>query len=151
MSLYTRLFGENEDAVALLGMLSLTRNEFQRYRDVYLNKEGTKIIVLTRLGGGNRKEYKQVFKNMKKHPYYIKNYDDKFDKTYAFFEFKVPEKYEHTCKAIAPKEERLSLKEMFEKEIEESKIPGSEASKRADAIAEEFFRAMESGNPFIGL
>lgn len=151
MSLYARLFGENEDATALLGMLSLTRRDFERYRDVYLNKEGTKITVVARLGGKNRRDYKQVFKNMKKHPNYIKNYDDKFDNTYSYFEFKIPEKYQYTCKTIAPKEDRMSVGDMFKKEVAEAKIPGSEASKRADAIAEEIFRAMESGNPFIEL
>ena len=121
MSLYNKLFGENEDATALLGMLSLTRKDFERYRDVYLNKKGTKMIVLTRIGGGNRKDYKDVFKNIKKHPEYIKNYDDKFDKTYAYFEFDVPEKYKYTCKSIAPKEDRLSVGDMFKKRSRRSK------------------------------
>lgn len=51
MSLYNRLFQENEDATALLGMISCTRDMFQRYRDVFLNVEGNVITVLTRLGG----------------------------------------------------------------------------------------------------
>ena len=151
MSLYNKLFGENEDAIALLGMLSLTKQDFERYRDVYLNKEGTKIIVLTRVGGDNRKDYKDVFKNMKKHPNYIKNYDDKFDKTYAYFEFDVPEKYQYTCKSIAPKEDRLSVGDMFKKEYKQMKIPGTEAYKRAEKIAQEITEAIESGNNIINL
>lgn len=51
MSLYNMLFGENPDAMALLGMLELTRKVFGRYRDVYLNKDGTKITVISRIGG----------------------------------------------------------------------------------------------------
>ena len=151
MSLYNRLFGENEDAVALLGMINLTRNKFVRYRDVYLNKEGTKIIVLTRLGGANREDYFEIIENVKANPYYIKDYDDEFDNTYAYFEFKVPEKYADTCKKIAPKEDRLNVGDMFKKEVEEAKIPGSGASKRADAIAEEIFKAMEGGLSIIDL
>lgn len=151
MSLYARLFGENADAVALLGMLSLTRKEFERYRDAYLNKEGTKITIITRLGGENRKEYKQVFKNMKKHPNYIKNYDDKFDNTYAYFEFSVPEKYAYTCKSIAPKEDRPSVGDMFKKESEEARIPGTAAYKRAEEIAIEIMRSIENGNHIIEL
>lgn len=151
MSLYNKLFGENEDATALLGMLSLTRQEFERYRDVYLNKKGTKIIVLTRIGGDNRKDYKDVFKNIKKHPYYIKNYDDKFDKTYAYFEFNVPEKYQYTCKTIAPKEERLSVGDMFKKELAEAQIPGTEAYKRAEKIMEEIVENIKRGNTIIEL
>ena len=151
MSLYNTLFGENEDATALLGMLSLRRQDFERYRDVYLNKKGTKIIVLTRIGGGNRSDYKNVFKNIKKHPDYIKNYDDKFDKTYAYFEFNVPEKYKHTCKTIAPKEDRLSVGDMFKKEAEESQIPGTDAYKRADKIAEKIIEDIKKGNHIIEL
>ena len=48
MSLYNRLFGENPDAMALLGMIGTTRNDFKRYRDVNLNKDGNIIIVTTR-------------------------------------------------------------------------------------------------------
>lgn len=151
MSLYNKLFGENEDATALLGMLSLTRQDFERYRDVYLNKKGTKIIVLTRIGGDNRKDYKDVFKNIKKHPEYIKSYDDKFDKTYAYFEFNVPEKYKHTCKSIAPKEDRLSVGDMFKKESEEAQIPGTEAYKRAEKIMEEIVENIKKGNTIIEL
>lgn len=92
MSLYNKLFDENKDAMALLGMIELTRNDFQRYRDVWLNKEGTIITVFTRLGGNNRKEYKQVFENIRKNPYYVQDFDDNFDETYAYIRFKVPEK-----------------------------------------------------------
>ena len=45
MSLYNRLFQENEDATALLGMISCTREMFQRYRDVHLNTEGDTITI----------------------------------------------------------------------------------------------------------
>lgn len=151
MSLYNILFSENEEATALLGMIGVTREDFQRYRDVNLNPEGNVITVLTRIGGGNRRDYKDVFKIMKKNPNYIKNYDDGFDKTYAYFEFKVPEKYKQACKMMAPKERQLTLKEMFDKEIEESKIPGSEASKRMDKIVESILGSIENGNHFISL
>lgn len=149
MSLYNRLFKENEDAVPLLGMINCTRNDFQRYRDVYLNKEGTVITVVTRLGGPNRKDYKQVFNNMMKHELYIQSYDDDFDSTYAYFEFKVPEKYAATCKLMAPKVDRLSVGEMFKKECEEMNVPGSPAFKRAEALAKEIFENLsgESDGP----
>ena len=151
MSLYNKLFGENKDAMALLGMIDLTRNDFQRYRDIWLNKSGTIITVLARIGGNNRKDYKQVFSNVRKNKWFVKDFDDDFDDTYAYFQFKIPEKYQHTCKLIAPKEERLSLKEMFEKETNEAKIPGTEAYKRMIEIADEIMKNIEDGNPFIGL
>lgn len=139
MSLYNKLFGENEDAVPLLGMINCTRNDFQRYRDVYLNKEGTRITVVTRIGGENKKEYKQVYHNMLRNDFYIRDYEDKYDKTYAYFEFKVPEKYAATCKLMAPKVDRLSVGDMFKKECAEMSIPGSEAFKRAERLAKEIF------------
>ena len=145
MSLYNRLFQENKDAAALLGMISCTRDMFQRYRDVFLNVEGNVITVLTRLGGCNRKDYQEVFDAMKCSPYYIRDYDDVFDETYCYFDFSVPEKYKKTCKMMAPKENRPSIKELFEKEIAESKIPGSDAEKRMDQIAASIFGALEAG------
>ena len=151
MSLYTKLFGENTDAVALLGMLSLTRNSFGRYRDVYLNKEGTIITVTARIGGGNAEDYDYVFNDIRQHSQYIKDYEDDFDETYAYFEFSVPEKYKQACKMMAPAEDRLSVGDMFHKEIEEANNPNSEAAKRMDKIAKEIINAIDNGNPFIAL
>ena len=154
MSLYNRLFGENENAMPLLGMINTTRTQFQRYRDVFLNKEGTIITVLTRLGGGNRSDYEEVFKKMRANDYYIKDYDDDYDSTYCYFEFKVPEHYLEVCKKLAPTEDRLSIKEMFDKEVEEAQIPGSAASKRMDEIGKMIADALENdkGNiHFLGL
>lgn len=149
MSLYNKLFDENKDAMALLGMIELTRNDFQRYRDIWLNKEGTIITVFTRLGGNNRKEYKQVFKNIRKNPYYVKDFDDNFDETYAYFQFKVPEKYLYTCKKIAPKEEMPSFEQRFEKQLKEMNIPGTDAYKRAEEVANIIINNIENGNSFI--
>lgn len=151
MSLYTQLFGENKDAVPLLGMLGLTRSAFERYRDVYLNKYGTKIIVLTRIGGNNAEDYQEVYTTMKAHPYFIKAYDDDFDETYAYFEFSVPEKYKEACKMMAPKEDRPGVHELFTKELEEANKPGTEASKRMESIAKQIIDGINSGKPFIGL
>ena len=64
MSLYNRLFGENPDATILLGMLGLTRHSFGRYRDCFLNQSGNAITVITRIGGGNKPDYEDVYKNM---------------------------------------------------------------------------------------
>ena len=151
MSLYTKLFGENKDAVALLGMLSLTRNSFGRYRDVYLNKAGDIITVLTRIGGGNAKEFAYVYNTLKEHSHYIRDYEDDFDETYAYFEFNVPTKYKQACRMMAPAEDRLSVGDMFHEEIEEASNPNSEAAKRMDKIAKEIMNAIDSGNTFISL
>ena len=151
MSLYNKLFGENENAMALLGMIELTRNDFQRYRDVYLNKSATIITVLARIGGDNRKNFKQVFISIRKNKWYIRDFDDNFDNTYTYIQFKIPEKYQYTCKMIAPKEEELTVGEKFKKEVEEADIPETDAYKRMDAIAKQIMGEIEKGNHFIEL
>ena len=151
MSLYNKLFGENENAMALLGIIELTRNDFQRYRDVYLNKSATIITVLARIGGDNRKNFKQVFINIRKNKWYIRDFDDNFDNTYTYIQFKIPEKYQYTCKMIAPKEEELTVGEKFKKEVEEADIPGTDAYKRMDEIAKQIMGEIEKGNHFIEL
>jgi hypothetical protein len=65
-----------------------------RFRDIYFeNQDGSapKIILYTRNGGGNRDYYHWVFELLEKHPLYIQDYDDDFDCTYAYIEFKAPE------------------------------------------------------------
>lgn len=93
MSLYNALFGTNSASEALLHMLGKTMADFGRFRDAYLNEDGSKIIVYTRCGGGNREAYQDVFDEMMEHPNYITSYDDDFDCTYAYFEFSVPAEY----------------------------------------------------------
>ena len=151
MSLYNKIFGENEDATALLGMINCTRDEFMRYRDVELVKKGTRIRVITRIGGDNRKDYRQVFNDMRRNPLYVRNYDDDFDNTYCYFEFNIPDKYKHACETMAPKEEPISVGMKFQKEVEESNDPNSAAAKRMQAIADEIFGRMENGEHLIGL
>lgn len=151
MSLYNKLFGENEEAPAILGFAGLTRGMFMRYRDCYLNPEGTVVTVITRIGGGNRKEYRQAHTDIKRHPNYICDYDDAFDDTYCYFEFKVDDKFLETAKKIAPKEQHISVGDMFKKEVEEANIPGSPAAKRQEEIAESIFRAIENGDHFLSL
>lgn len=62
-----------------------------RFRDIYFENEiEPKIILYTRNGGGNREWYEYVFELLSSHPLYIKDYDDDFDCTYAYIEFKAP-------------------------------------------------------------
>lgn len=123
MGLYNILFGVNPLSPILLKSLNLSyhgrklqiNGEYSpgRFRDIYLSDDGTKILLYTRNGGGNRECWDAegcpvypeedipqnhnpsclVYVNWKltQHPNYIKDYDDDFDSTYAYFEFKVPE------------------------------------------------------------
>lgn len=146
MSLYNFLMGENEDAPVLLGVLGLNKEAFGRFRDIYLNADGTEIIVYTRCGGGNRKDYQYVFKKMKERPDYICDYDDDFDCTYAYIKFKVLDKYLDMCKKMATGKEPETVKEKFEKHIEEMDKPGTEAYKKAEEIAKKFNDAASESN-----
>lgn len=150
MSLYNTLFGTNEEAPVLLGMLGVNKEYFSRFRDVELINKGTNIRVFTRLGGGNRKEYQDNWEKIRKHELYIKDYDDEFDKTYAYIEFTIPEKYKETARKMF-KGEPTSFGDKFKKELEEMEIPGTKAYERAGEIASKIVDAMENGNHVIGL
>ena len=100
MSLYNTLFGINKEMPVLLGMLAVNTEYFGRFRDVELIKSGSVIQVFTRTGGDNREDYKENWEKIRKHELYIGDYDDDFDNTYAYIEFKVPERYKDTAKKM---------------------------------------------------
>ena len=89
MSMYNMLFGMNPDSDKLLSLLGKTRDDFGRFRGVFV--EDGFIVVHTRNGGGNREDYEGVFDEMSAHPWYSHDEDDDFDCTYANIYFKVPE------------------------------------------------------------
>lgn len=127
MSLYNLLFGVNQDADELLKMLDLTQDDFGRFRDAYLNENGTNIIVYTRCGGGNRDCYEDVFSKMKKHPEYVTNYDDSYDCTYAYFVFNVPEKFKKQAKLMSDKTKPKSVHEKFQEAIDDMDKNGNDS------------------------
>lgn len=151
MSLYNILFGINEEMPVLLGMIGVNTEYFERFRDVDLINGANTIRVMTRLGGGNRPDYKSTWKKIRKHELYVKDYDDDFDETYAYIEYKIPEKYQETAKKMF-KGEPMSFKERFEKELEDMNKPETEASRRAEEIAKKITDAIDSGeNTIIGI
>ena len=89
MSMYNMLFGMNPDSDKLLSLLGKTKEDFGRFRNVYM--EDGMIVVHTRNGGGNRESYEDVFDEMSEHPWYSHDEDDDFDCTYANIYFKLPE------------------------------------------------------------
>jgi hypothetical protein len=89
MSLYNMVFGVNPNSDQLLEVLGKTREDFGRFRDVYV--EDDCIVVHTRNGGGNREDHEYVFEEMSEHPWYSHDEDDDFDCTYANIYFKIPE------------------------------------------------------------
>ena len=98
MSFYNTLFGMNPDSDKLLEFLGKTREDFGRFRNVFM--EDGYIVVHTRNGGGNREDYEDVFDEMSEHPWYSHDADDDFDCTYANIYFKVPEDANKTMLAL---------------------------------------------------
>lgn len=108
MSLYNLLHGENGMSTALLTLLDLTRDQIPRYRDCYWS--GDCIVIYTRTGGGNRDYYDVKNddnpegpwnEDLRKHPCYLRDEDDDFDSTYAYFYFKAPEQYKEFTDSLA--------------------------------------------------
>lgn len=89
MSLYNMMFGINADADRLLALLGYTRADCGRFRDIFVN-DGF-LIIHTRNGAGNRRDYEDVFETMSEHPWYSYDADDEFDPTYANIYFKIPD------------------------------------------------------------
>lgn len=85
------MFGVNPAAFLVLPMLGRHASEYPRFRDCFLNEE-KQIVVLTRVGGGNRNcGYGE--EELYKDPNFVKTYDDEFDSTYGYYVFNVPEEW----------------------------------------------------------
>ncbi len=109
MSLYNILHGKNADSEVLLAGLGLTRNDFYRFRDVWVSEDDL-IAVYTRGGGNNRECYELDYEDgtctedghadscvivkqekLRQHPLYVRDVDDSFDNTYCTFYFRPPD------------------------------------------------------------
>jgi hypothetical protein len=107
-----------------------------RFRDIYLNEDGTKIILYTRNGGGNRGSYHYIFDIFRKHPNYIRDYDDDFDSTYAYIDFKVPEEFKDITKGMATGEKPETIHQKFEKTIDEMKNMSKEEFEKDERFSQ---------------
>lgn len=111
MSMYNQVVGVHPFAKLIIVMMGVGLDEYPlgRVRDAYLKKydDELRVLVFTRNGGGNREDYQEVFEALKKHPNYIRDYDDNFDTTYATIEFSVPEQFKEQFEEmyeVAPEE-----------------------------------------------
>lgn len=101
MSLYNMLFGTNALADVLLAVIELDRGAIPRFRDCSLNEDGTRVVVFTRTGGGNREAYEEENETLARHPLYLADRDDDFDSTYAYFDFSIPPQFQADLKELA--------------------------------------------------
>ena len=97
--LYNAIMGYSSACVYFLPMLDRKPEDYPRFRDCFLSDDSKRIVIYTRVGGGNRgcgfgedKLYKD--------PNYVTTYDDDFDNTYGSYEFNVPEKWQEDFDAI---------------------------------------------------
>lgn len=142
MSLYNYLFGANENKEEILKMIDINDERvFDRFRDIEIIENGTIIRALTRTGGGNREDYQENWAKIKELPYYIQDYDDEFDETYAYIEFRVPGEHIERAKQLN-NENPQNIETKFKNEITDMGKEGSEASKRANKIAEQIMDAL---------
>lgn len=75
----------------------------EKYPDEVPVEPGTYIVVETRTGGGNRKDYKCCYKSLWNHPLFVDDWDFDWDETYAGFAFAIPD--EHRDEVLAVKKE----------------------------------------------
>lgn len=148
MSLYNALFGKNKDSDLLLKIIGIDQpdGKYQsgRFRDIYLNADGSKIILYTRNGGGNRDEYQPLIDILATHPNYLKDYDDDFDSTYAYIEFSVPEEFREEVKSLATGKDPEKIGDAFQrltKDIDSNK--NTEEVARAKRVGEKIFGDIE--------
>ena len=106
MSLYNMMFGNNPLAALTLEALQLTPGDIPRFRDAYFDADLDQLVIYTRTGGGNREfygfrnhgydkgEYEGPFnEDLEAHSEYVRDEDDDFDETYAYFYFNIPESF----------------------------------------------------------
>lgn len=139
-NLYNQLFKVNKDAPLLVKVLGL--KDVGRFRDIFLNANGEKIVLYTRNGGNNRKEYQHIFDQLRKHPRYVRDWDDNYDNTYAYIEFTVPQKYQEELKKMATGVNPKSIGEKF-KDIEKEMSKMTEDEMRKDPRFAPTFEMLE--------
>lgn len=110
--LYNMVIGVGPLAGDLLAMLKLTLEGLGRFRDAYLvdGDDGLLINVHTRCGGGNRVDYEEVFKAVRRHPHYVRDQDCDYDSTYADIVFKVPEKFQEALDSVVQLAEKEGIR-----------------------------------------
>lgn len=111
MGLYNIIHGSNKYSEIILQVLNLELDEVARFRDAWI--EDDKIIIYNRCGAGNKNDRKlnktgcpEYWNQIRDHSLYIKDYEDDFDSTYTYTEFKIPEEYKNVIEKIKKLQDR---------------------------------------------
>lgn len=92
--MYNAVFGISIYAPELLTTLcGKDIEKISRFRDCFLNKDGSEAIIYTRTGGNNRDDYLDSIRFLQGLPGYLGDEDDPYDATYAIFRYEIPEEF----------------------------------------------------------
>lgn len=103
MSLYNLAYGFNPACIFLMPMLGRKQEDYPRFRDCFLSDNFNSIIIYTRVGGGNRNQgfgEEELYNDEN----FIRTWDDGYDSTYGYYEFKVPDKWINDFNLIMSKD-----------------------------------------------
>jgi len=146
MSMYNMLFGVNPFSKVYLALVDLNIESVGRFRDCFIKKEGDElqILVWTRNGGPNREEFAGITETLRANQYYVRDYDDEFDSTYAGYLFKVPDNVKDVVKTMTEihANQIVDPSERFKTLIEKMKN-GNESDPDVK-------RAVEAGKKILG-
>lgn len=62
-----------------------------RFRDIYMTEDAKKIVLFARNGAGSWGGTGYATEVLRRHPLYIRDYEDAIDRTYVMVEFSMPE------------------------------------------------------------
>ena len=135
MSMYNMMHGVCPMAGPILGYLGLGVEDFARFRDAFITGDAGdyKYVVLTRTGGNNREEYQEQIDRVKAHQHFLRDFDDHFDSTYMYFEFKLDEAQEKGVKDLL---KTIALENPAAKEVVLRECDMKKATEKAIAAME---------------
>lgn len=156
MSMMMALVGRTPGAAMLLAAAGLDPQRCGRLRDCFLNSD-LQVVVFTRNGGGNRPDYEEATEYFRSQPGFVRDYDDDFDSTYAYYVLKMDETsyptefrqqfYDRTTAVVGTPMERFHR--VMEKMQDES-TPGDDpelvrAKELGRNVLEPIMQSLESG------
>ena len=99
MSLYNMIHGVTPATFYVLPMLGKHPDEYPRFRDCFLYDEehpefDKHIFIYTRTGGLNRSDYAKENGMIATMDGFVTTYDNSFDNTFAYWVFRVPDRWQ---------------------------------------------------------
>lgn len=102
-------------------------HDFPRYRSVTVYPDKPLVVVRTRTGGGNREEYEEANEALRQLQGFVKDEDDDFDCTYAYWHYKIPEEAHAAWKEYCAKKEGQQSVWLFQRTGQGRRRMGNES------------------------